>query len=319
MRHTGAVTSPSQVDPPGLLSIIGPTASGKSTLAVELARRLTAVRVPVEIVNTDSMLVYRGMDIGTAKPTPAERGGVAHHLIDLWDIEHVATVAEFQRLAREAIADCQRRGVLPLLVGGSALYVRAILDVFEFPRTDAVVRARLEAELAEVGVEALYARVVEIAPSVAVDMAPGNARRIVRALEVIELTGSHTPVLPTFTYALPNVRQIGLFLDRPLMDARIAERVERMWEQGLVAEVSRLREQGLDGGVTASRAIGYRQVLDYLDGHCSEVEAKQGAVNRTRRFARKQLGWWRRDERIRWFDAGQENLVDRVLTDSHLG
>ncbi len=298
-----------------MLSIIGPTASGKSALAVEVAQRLIAAGVPAEIVNTDSMLVYRGMDIGTAKPTPAERGGVRHHLIDLWDIEHVATVAEFQRLAREAIAQCQRRGVLPVLVGGSAMYVRAILDVFEFPPTDAAVRARLEAELAQLGVGELYGRLVELAPDAAAEMAPGNARRLVRALEVIELTGSHSAVLPRFTYALAGVRQIGLAIDRPRMDARIAERVERMWQQGLVAEVAGLRERGLTDGVTASRAIGYRQVLDLLAGRCSEAEAKQSAVNRTRRFARRQLGWWRRDQRIRWFDVGAPHLADRVLAD----
>ena len=298
-----------------MVSIIGPTASGKSSLAVDVARRLIEADVPAEIINTDSMLVYRGMDIGTAKPSLDERGDVPHHLIDLWEVDHVATVADFQLLARSAVADCQERGVLPVLVGGSALYVRAILDVFEFPRTDASVRARLEAELAELGVEELYRRLVELAPEAAAEMSPGNARRTVRALEVIELTGAHTPVLPTFTYALPGVRQIGLALERPVMDARIGDRVERMWAQGLVAEVEELRARGLAEGVTASRAIGYRQVLDFLDGRCTEAEAKQSAINRTRRFARKQLGWWRRDDRIHWLDAQAPNLADRVLAD----
>lgn len=161
----------------------------------------------------------------------------------------------------------------------------------------------------------MYARLIAVAPQVAADMSPGNARRIVRALEVIALTGTHTPVLPTFTYALPGVRQIGLALDRPLLDERIAERVDRMWDRGLVAEVTALRPRGLAEGVTASRAIGYRQVLDFLAGHGSEAEAKQATASRTRRFARRQLGWWRRDDRIGWFDAGQANLADRVLGD----
>lgn len=306
MRNDGAV----RID---VLSLIGPTASGKSALAVALARRLIAGGRACEIVNTDSMLVYRGMDIGTAKPTMDERGGVVHHLIDLWDVTHTATVAEFQGLARAAIGDCQRRGVFPLLVGGSALYVRAVLDQIDFPGTDPDLRARLEGELATLGAAALHQRLRDLAPDAAAGILPQNGRRIVRALEVIELTGSFTAVLPEPRHALPGVVQAGLALDRETMDRRITERVFGMWEQGLVDEVRALVPRGIRDGLTASRALGYRQVLDFLDGRCTEDEARERTIVGTRRFARKQLGWWRRDERIRWYPAGDQRTLDELV------
>ncbi len=281
----------------------GPTASGKTAVAVAVAR-LLADDAPAEVVNADSMLVYRGMDIGTAKPTLAERGGIPHHLIDIMDVTQTASVATFQQLARTAIADCRGRGVVPILAGGSALYMRAILDEFEFPGTDPQVRGRLEAELAEVGSAALHARLAAVSPQAAAGILPGNGRRIVRALEVIELTGSFTPVLPGESYAIPAVVQFGLTLERAELDERIEVRVHRMWRDGLVDEVRGLLARGLRQGRTASRALGYRQVLDFLDGHCTEAEAIAATISGTRRFARKQLGWFRRDPRIAWLPAG---------------
>ncbi len=289
--------------PAPILALLGPTASGKSTLAVRLAVHLGDQGTPAEIVNADSMLVYRGMDIGTAKPTLAERCGIPHHLIDILDIHETATVADFQRLARDAIASCRERGVVPILVGGSALYLRAILDEFAFPGTDPAVRAALEAELVQLGPLAMYERLSRLAPEAAVEMQPMNGRRVVRALEVVALTGSYKATLPEHRYALPGVAAIGLEIDRAVMDARIDARVDDMWAKGLVAEVAALAEQGLRDGVTASRALGYRQVLAYLDGLCTQEQARADTSAGTRRFARRQLGWWRRDPRIGWVDA----------------
>ena len=285
------------------LALLGPTASGKSALAVRLAVHLTAHSRPAEIVNADSMLVYRGMDIGTAKPTEEGREGIPHHLIDILDIDQTATVADFQRLARESITSCHDRGVVPIVVGGSALYLRAILDEFAFPGTDPAVRAELEAELSEHGSLAMYERLALLAPEAAAEMQPMNGRRIVRALEVIALTGSYRATLPEHRYALPGVVQVGLAIDRAEMDARIDARVDEMWAKGLVAEVAALAERGLREGRTASRALGYQQVLAYLDGRCTEEQAAKDTAAGTRRFARKQLGWWRRDPRIVWVDA----------------
>ncbi|WP_425309412.1 tRNA (adenosine(37)-N6)-dimethylallyltransferase MiaA [Ammonicoccus fulvus] len=294
------------------LVLIGPTASGKSSLAVAYALHCRQNGRPAEVVNADSMLVYRGMDIGTAKPDEAERAGVPHHLIDIAEITETASVAEFQARARAAIADCHARGVLPVVVGGSALYTRAIIDEFEFPATDPEVRARWEAELERIGPEALYAVLVERDPAAAAGIIPQNGRRIVRALEVIELSGGYVSQLPEWTYALPGVVQVGLELDREELDRRIAERVAVMWELGFVEEVRRLAAAGLRDGVTASRALGYRQVLAYLDGACTEEEAKEATIVRTRRFARKQFGWYRRDHRIHWLPALADDLVEQV-------
>ena len=295
-----------------IVALVGPTAAGKSGLAVRLALSLRDAGRPAEIVNTDSMLVYRGMDIGTAKPTPAERAGVPHHLLDLIEVTQTATVADFQGLARSAVADCLGREVVPILVGGSALYTRAVLDRFDFPGTDPVVRARWEHELANRGSMALHAELAERDPAAAAVMEPANGRRIVRALEVIELTGQPYPAtLPPPTYALPGVVQIGLEAPRSWVDQRIELRVQRMWADGLVEEVRGLERIGLRDGVTAARALGYRQVLDFLSGQLSEDQAQIDTVVGTRRFSRRQLGWWRRDDRIRWVDAtGDDPLAD---------
>lgn len=298
---------------PVILALNGPTASGKSSLAVDVAVRLGARGRPAEVVNADSMLVYRGMDIGTAKPSVAERRGVRHHLVDVMEVTQTASVADFQAMARAAIADCHARGVVPVVVGGSALYMRAILDVFDFPGTDADVRARWEAELARVGPEALHARLAELAPAAAAEILPGNGRRIVRALEVVTLTGGFAPTLPTWTYALPGVAQWGLELPRDQMDARIDARVDQMWADGLVDEVRGLVGRGLREGRTASMALGYRQVLAFLDGETTEQEAIDATKRGTRRFARKQLSWFRRDHRIAWRPAGAPGVADEIV------
>ncbi|HET9871261.1 MAG TPA: tRNA (adenosine(37)-N6)-dimethylallyltransferase MiaA [Propionibacteriaceae bacterium] len=305
-----------------IVVLVGPTAVGKSALALAVASRLGSTGVPAEIVNADSMLVYRGMDIGTAKPSLAERAGVPHHLLDILDITDTATVAEFQRLARAAIADCRHRSVVPILVGGSALYVRAIVDDFEFPGTDPALRAQLEAELAAVGAERMHARLASGDPGAAAQIEPANGRRIVRAMEVGLLTGKpYNAQLPSRTYRLPGVTQIGLDLDRPSLDIRIAQRVQRMWAEGFVDEVRRLAAAGLRQGVTASRALGYRQVLQFLDGQISEEQAQDLTISATRRFARRQDSWFRKDERIRWLPALSPTLVDQAyaLVGSHPG
>jgi len=296
-----------------VLAVVGPTAAGKSDLAVELAKQLGG-----EVINADSMQLYRNMDIGTAKLTLAERRGVPHHLIDVLDIRETSTVAEFQQRARRAIAECHARGSLPIVVGGSALYVRAVLDRFEFPGTDPAVRQRLEAELAQVGSVEMHQRLAALDPDAATQILPSNGRRIVRALEVIEITGRpFTASLPPPTYAYDSVCQLGLDVPREDLDRRIEERVERMWRAGFVEEVRRLEAAGLRDGLTASRALGYAQVLAFLAGECTEDEAKQATVRATRRFARRQDAWFRRDDRITWLPYDAPDLVERALAAVH--
>ena len=296
------------------LVLVGPTAVGKSRLAVTVAQRLAAAGSPAEVVNADSMLVYRGMDIGTAKPTATERQDIRHHLIDIMDVRETATVADFQQRARAVIADCRVRGVRPIVVGGSALYIRAILDDFRFPGTDPVLRARLEAELAALGPQRLHQRLAWLDPAAAGQIVPENGRRIVRALEVVTMTGQpYHASLPPRRYALPGVIQVGLDIDRPALDARIADRVNQMWQAGLVAEVRHLAATGLGDGLTASRALGYRQVLAFLAGEISEDEARESTITATRRFARRQDSWFRKDPRIVWLPFDAPDLVDRVV------
>ncbi|GAA0381272.1 tRNA (adenosine(37)-N6)-dimethylallyltransferase MiaA [Micromonospora gifhornensis] len=300
--------------PGTVLAVVGPTAAGKSALSIALAHALDG-----EVVNADSMQLYRGMDIGTAKLTVAERDGVPHHLLDIWEVTEPASVAEYQALARAAVDDILARGRVPLLVGGSGLYVRAVLEQFEFPGTDPALRARLENELATVGPAPLYARLREADPVAAAGILPGNGRRIVRALEVIELTGApFTAALPEPTPYYPAV-QIGVDLDTARLDERIAVRVDRMWADGLVAETRRLVERGLPEGRTASRALGYQQVLRMLTGELTETEARDDTVRATRRFVRRQRSWFRRDPRIHWLDSAEPTLVEdalRILRDA---
>lgn len=294
---------------PPIVAVVGATASGKSDLALGLAERLGG-----EIVNTDAMQVYRGMDIGTAKLSVAERRGIPHHLMDLLEVTEAASVADFQGWAREVIADCRARGVVPVLVGGSALYTRAVLDVFEFPGTDPEVRARYDARLAVEGPEALHAVLAAIDPEAAAGIGAANGRRIVRALEAIEITGKpFVTTLPAPSYADPDTVQIGVDIDRPTLDERIARRVEAMWAAGLVDEVRHLVDRGLREGLTASRAIGYQQVLAFLDGEITEVEARERTVIATRRFARRQDGWFRKDARISWVSYDDPDRVEKAV------
>jgi tRNA dimethylallyltransferase len=301
-------TVSSAVSPPPVVAVVGATAAGKSDLALDLAERLGG-----EVVNTDSMQVYRGMDIGTAKLPVEERRGIAHHLLDILDVTEPATVAEFQGWARDVIDDCRDRGVSPVLVGGSALYTRAVLDEFEFPGTDPEVRERLEAELAEVGHTAMHARLVELDPAAGAQVLPSNGRRVVRALEVVEITGRpFSASLPEQRYHYAGAVQIGVDIDRETLDRRIEQRVEAMWAAGFVEEVRRLADRGLREGRTANRALGYQQVLAFLDGELTEEEAREKTVTGTRRFARRQDSWFRKDPRITWVRYDDPQRVARA-------
>ena len=287
--------------------MLGPTAAGKSDLALRLAEDLGG-----EIINADSMQLYAGMDIGTAKLTPAERRGIPHHLLDVWDVRYPANVAEYQQMARAAIAGVAARGRVPILAGGSGLYLRAALDDLNFPGTDPAVRARLEQELDRRGPGALHDRLATLDPAAARGILPSNGRRIVRALEVIEVSGQpFTATLPHYESVYPAV-QIGLRVPRAELDERIAERVARMWQAGFVAEVRHLETAGLRTGRTASRALGYAQVLRYLAGDWTGPLAREETVKATRRFARRQEAWFRRDPRVTWLDAGHGADVHRL-------
>ncbi|MEW2607927.1 tRNA (adenosine(37)-N6)-dimethylallyltransferase MiaA [[Kitasatospora] papulosa] len=304
---------------PRVITVVGPTAAGKSDLGVFLAQQLGG-----EVVNADSMQLYRGMDIGTAKLTPAERDGVPHHLMDIWDVTEAASVAEYQRLARTEIDRLLSERRTPVLVGGSGLYVKGAIDALEFPGTDPGVRARLEQELTEHGSGALHARLATLDPGAAQAILPSNGRRIVRALEVIEITGKpFTANLPG-DEAVYDALQIGVDVERPELDERIRTRVDRMWEAGLVDEVRDLEARGLREGRTASRALGYQQVLAALAGECTEDEARAETVRATKRFARRQDSWFRRDPRVEWLSGAETQraelpgralaLVERAVT-----
>lgn len=276
-----------------VLAIVGPTAAGKSRLAQALAPHVHG-----EIVSADSMAIYRGMDIGTAKPTVAERQVMAHHMIDVRDPASDVTVAEFQAEARSSIHEIQARDHLPILVGGSGLYVSAILDDLRFPGTDAQLRAELIRECEELGPVSLHKRLAELDPAAAAAIDPHNARRIVRALEVIALTGGPFPArLPRDVEWMP-AQRIGLQIDRDMLDARIAERVDHMWAAGFVDEVRRLAQEPMSR--TARKALGYAQVLSALAGNTSFERAREETIEATKKFARRQQRWFQRDSRIQW-------------------
>jgi tRNA dimethylallyltransferase len=292
-----------------LIAVVGPTAAGKSDLAVDLALALDG-----EVINADSMQLYRGMDIGTAKLTQPERRGVRHHLLDIWDVTRTANAAEYQDLADAVIADIEARGKVPIVTGGSGLYIRAALGDLDFPGTDAAIRERLEAELGERGPAPLYARLQGEDPAAAAAILPSNGRRIVRALEVIELSGRpFSATMPGYDGGRPAV-QLGVQVDRAELDRRIEARVDRMWAAGFEAEVRHLAARGLRDGRTASRALGYQQVLRCLDGDLTSDQARDETMRATRRFARRQESWFRRDPRVRWLGAG-EGLRIRALSE----
>jgi tRNA dimethylallyltransferase len=289
-----------------LAAVVGATATGKSDLAIDLALALDG-----EVINADSMQLYRGMDIGTAKLTAEERRGVPHHLLDVWDVTKTASVAEYQDLVDEIIDDIERRGKIPVLVGGSGLYVRAALGDLDFPGTDEEVRRRLEAELADTGPAPLYERLKARDPEAAAAILPSNGRRIVRALEVIEITGRpFSATMPGYDQGRPSV-QIGIAMPRPELDRRIDVRVNRMWELGFEAEVRALEARGLRDGRTASRALGYQQLLRYRDGDWTLEQAREETARATRRFARRQESWFRRDPRVAWLPPG-DGLTTRA-------
>lgn len=288
-----------------VVAVVGPTATGKSDLGIALAQALDG-----EVINADSMQLYAGMDIGTAKLTPTERAAVPHHLLDVWPVTRTASVADYQQLCRTAIEDVRARGRTPVLVGGSGLYLRAALDDLTFPGTDPELRAELEAELDRDGSLALHARLTAKDPAAAARMEPTNGRRIVRALEVIALTGAMPGELTTYD-AFYDTTYVGL--DRTDLADRVEGRVDRMWAAGLVEEVRRLVAAGLREGVTASRALGYAQLLGVLDGRWSSEQARQLTVVATRRFVRRQRGWFRRDPRIGWLDGADQDLLAQAL------
>jgi tRNA dimethylallyltransferase len=289
-----------------VVAVVGPTAAGKSALGLALARALDG-----EIVNADSMQLYRGMDIGTAKVPPPERGAVPHHLLDVWEVRQTASVAEYQRLARAAVDGIRARGRVPVLVGGSGLYVRAVLDELDFPGTDPVVRAALEADLDRLGPGPLYQRLRGVDPAAATKILPTNGRRIVRALEVIALTGE--PFVAQLPESRPVYPAVQLAVDHADLDQRIAARVDQMRAAGLLGEVRRLVERGLREGRTARAALGYQQLLAYLAGEISEEGAYAETVRATRRFARRQRSWFRRDPRPVWLDGARPDLTEAAL------
>ena len=281
-----------------VVAIVGSTATGKSAVSLAVAEALDG-----EIVNADAMQFYRGMDIGTAKLPVAERRGIAHHQLDTLDVHEDASVARFQREARADIAAIRERGKTPIVVGGSGLYHRALLDRFEFPPTDPDVRARLEARGETEGPGVLYRELLETDPEAAASIGPSNTKRLVRALEVIEITGRpFSSGLPRHEYEVPAV-QIGLEVSHDVLDPRIDARVDAMWEQGLVDEVTGLVARGLRDGTTARRAVGYAETLRHLDGELTADETRALIAQHTRRLARKQRQWFRPDPRVTWIEG----------------
>ena len=294
------------------LAIIGPTGTGKSQLALDFAERIERLGIRAEIVNADAMQLYRGMDIGTAKLPVAVRRGIPHHQLDVLDVTETATVARYQGAAADDVEAIAARGAVPIIVGGSMLYVQSLLDDWSFPATDPAVRARWEQRLAEIGVGELHAELARRDPAAAASILPTDARRTVRALEVVELTGQ------PFTASAPQIGAprwdtaiIGLDCDTALLDERLARRTDAMFDQGLVGEVVALLDKGLRDGVTASRALGYAQVLTALDesgpaGPSADQlrDAREQTFFGTRRYVRRQRSWFRRDHRVQWLDVG---------------
>lgn len=303
------------MDDAPLIAIVGATATGKSDLAIALARHLGG-----EVVNADALQLYRGMDVGTAKVPLAERRGVPHHQLDVLDVTEEASVSAYQAAARADVAAIRARGRVPVLVGGSGLYVRAALDRIDFPPTDPAVRARLEERAREIGAPALHAELALSDPEAAARIGSGDERRIVRALEVGELTGRpFSAFLPRPEHVDPTTVQIGIRQDRAALHERIAARVDRMLAAGLIDEVAALRERGLERGATARRAIGYEQGLAVLGGTMTLEQARESTIVGTRRLVRKQDTWFHRDQRVRWIDGADPaagRALDHVLADA---
>lgn len=294
-----------------IVAVVGPTATGKSDLALDLAQALGSA-VPAEIVNSDAYQMYRLMNIGTAKVPVSERRGIIHHQVDVLDVGEDASVADFQTRARADLDDVAQRSARAVVVGGSGLYVRALLDHMDFPGTDPVVRERLEQRCEDLGVRTIYEELLAADPVAAQNIGPHNGRRLIRALEVIELTGQpYSANLPRQEYVRPAI-QIGLDCDRETLDARVARRVDLMFDQGLKEEVERVAAIGL--GRTAARAVGYTEMLAHLAGVISLDQAKTDITANTRRLARKQMGWFGRDPRVQWLNAGDPDLIENALS-----
>jgi tRNA dimethylallyltransferase len=297
-----------------LIAVVGATGTGKSELALSLAEKLSAQGLKAEIVNADAMQLYRGMDIGTAKLPLNERRGVEHHLIDVLQISQESTAAEYQKLARAQILELQALGTVPILVGGSMLYVASCLNNFEFPDRDQELRAQLEAELTEHGPLHMHKKLEQLDEVAASRIIKENGRRIVRALEIVMLTGEpFAAALPEKVDSWQPVLEFGLRMDRELLLPRLEERVQGMWQKGLVQEVESLIPNGLRDSKTASVAIGYAQALGFIDGELTRDEAIASTVQLTQRYARRQVSWFKRDDRINWLEALDPNVVGQAL------
>lgn len=299
---------------PEFISIVGPTGSGKSSLGLDLVEDLSAIGIKAEIVNADAMQFYKGMDIGTAKLSLAERRGIAHHLFDWLDVTEESTAANYQVMARAKIAELKHQNVLPIFVGGSMLYLAAVLNTFEFPGRNEELRAQLELELVQLGPLAMHEKLQALDAIAASRIEPTNGRRIVRALEIVMITGEpFAASLPEqFESFLPNL-QIGLNSDRANLISRLSNRVQQMWLKGLLNEVAELTKVGLRESKTARQAIGYAQALKQLDGELAEAEAIAETTQLTSRYARRQMSWFRRDPRIQWFDYQDSALRAKVF------
>ena len=297
-----------------LIAIVGPTGAGKSDLALQIAEHIIQVGGKAEIINSDSMQFYRGMNIGTAKLSLDERNGIKHHLIDWLDITDESTAAEFQNEARPLIESLQSQGIVPILVGGSMLYVAAVLNLFEFPARDETLRAQLEQDLVDVGPHELHRRLQAVDPIAASRIIPENGRRTVRALEIVTITGQpFAAEIPEDIKDWQPVLEIGINGPRDDLRERLATRVARMWQQGLVAEVRALEAQGIRNGKTSSRAIGYAQALAQIYGEMTEAEAIADTVRLTQKYARRQMSWFRRDKRIQWLDYQDSEAQQKAL------
>lgn len=294
---------------PKLIAVVGPTGAGKSDLGIAIANQIIAAGGKAEIVNSDSMQFYRGMDIGTAKLSLEERRGIEHHLIDWLEITDESTAAEFQNVARPLIEDLQTKNIVPILVGGSMLYVAAVLNNFEFPARDAELRAQLEAELEELGPHEMHRRLKTLDPVAASRIIPENGRRSVRAIEIVTLTGEpFAAALPDVPEDWQPVLEIGVNGPREDLVSRLEKRVQNMWKQGLVEEARSLIPSGIREGKTSSRAIGYSQALAQIDGTMSSEEAIADTVRLTSKYARRQMSWFKRDGRIKWLDYQDPNM-----------
>ena len=300
--------------PAKLIAVVGSTGTGKSELAIRIAETIRDQGSSAEIVNADAMQLYKGMDIGTAKLPTEERRGIEHHLIDVLDVTQESTAAEYQKLARAKILEIQSRAAVPILVGGSMLYVAAVLNNFEFPVRDKDLRAQLEQQLLELGPEAMHQKLAEIDAVAASRIDPENGRRIVRALEIVTLTGEpFAAALPDEIDSWQEVLEIGLRMDREILVARLEQRVRLMWESGMVAETQGLIGKGLRESVTAGYAIGYAQALAQIDGELDQEQAIESTTKLTQKYARRQMSWFKRDARINWLDALDPEVTDLAI------